>query len=415
MATVALIDCRWVGHHPTYFQEMCQAWLESGYRVHAICPDPAELKAALADRFAGEPAVLDRIRFGQFRDPRSLIDIERLENDPISVRRRWKEAARCVRSAERRSGWRADLIFFAWLDSFLRSGMSAGTPNLLGRPWSGLYFFNHHLLGRLHPIRQFFKGDHLLRNFGCRAVGVLDERSAGVIETRYGVKSICFPDITNEEYATQPMGLGKEIREKARGRFTIGLVSLEIRKGFLPLLKAARESADRGWYFAFSGPFQESWFDRSDLAMIRQVKADIDRGEIDHIHLDLDGQRVSDGPDYNGFVEACDVLSMIYHGWQGSSNALTKAAVFEKWLLSWEGGCIGPRTREFEMGVTTAGRNSSEIIAALENLERGIDAEGRRLSPRFSDYRRLHSRENLRRCLNEVFLRSIPTAAQPAR
>lgn len=404
-ATVALADCRWYGHHPTYFRAMSRELLKAGYRVVAISPAPDECDQFVREDFAGDAEAIGRFHATLFRDPPTVILPSRFDHDPVSTRRRWDELIRVLASGEQGSGWKIDFLFFAWLDSFLRFGSRGSGAERLEIPWSGLYFRNHHLLergGALESGIRLLKGDGQLGHELCHSVGLLDERPGERLEELYGVEPVLFPDITNDSLPEQPTEGANAIREKAGDRFVLGMISLEPRKGVMEMLRVADAARDQPWYWVFTGPYEESWFTGEDRELIHRLEGEADRGEIDHLHLDLSGERIPDGDAYNSVFNAFDGVLAVYPGWEASSNALTKAALFEKRVLAWNGGCVGQRVRDFRLGFTVDPDDVTGIIAAIGCLEKGIDREGKPLAPRFSEYRERHSLDQLQRSLVQV-------------
>lgn len=392
---------------------MCRELLKAGCRVLAICPAPDESDQFVREDFAEDPEVIPRFRAVLFKDPHPVIPLKKLDHDPFSTVVRWNELVRAVGEGQKANGWTVDLVFFCWLDSFLRFAPTSSLPNRLGIPWSGLYFRNHHLLKGRGPIDtgiSLLKGDHLLGNGRCRTVGLLDERPAPVISERYGVQPVLFPDITNETRPARSSQRARAIREEAGGRFVLGMISLEPRKGVIEMLKIASECRDRPWYWVFTGPYEESWFSGEELELIHRLKREAVAGEIDHLHLDLSGERIADGEAYNGLLDAFDTILAVYPGWEGSSNALTKAAVFEKWVLACEGGCVGPRVRDFQLGLCIDPGDVPESIQAIECLEQGTCPGGEPLKPRFAEYRQRHSLDQLQKSLVEVIETSLARA-----
>lgn len=409
LGTVALADCRWYGHHPTYFRAMARALLSAGYRVVAICPEPVRCGSVVEL----VPGWADRFHPVKFEDPPCYLPIPRVDHDPLSTLQRWRRMRNALRLAETETGWKVEFVFFCWLDSFLRFAFSAGLPGMIGVPWSGLYFRNHHLLDGEQKFKgdvvRYLKGDRLLRHKECHAVGLLDERPSGYLETHFGVRPVMFPDITNEDLPVVPTELTCRIRERARGRLVLGMISLEPRKGFLTLLRIAEAAKDRSWFFVFTGPFKTEWFSREEMAYLHDMKAKADRGEIDHLWLDLDGARIPDGEEYNSLVETFDIIMAVYPGWQGSSNALTKASVFRKPVLASVGGCIESRVREFRLGICIdVSLGTGAAFQAIECLAQGENLHGEPLQPRFDEYHRQHSSGQLQRSLIEIIQASLP-------
>ena len=139
--TVALVDTRWGGHHPTYLREFTASLLRLGSHVLLVCRDPGAVLSALPEEvrvLAGSRVTCEAIvhRNHGVLDPRR-------DHDPLSTILRWRASGRAVRAAESRAGATADFVFFPYLDSYLRFAPFPSLPRrFLGRPWSGLYFRN---------------------------------------------------------------------------------------------------------------------------------------------------------------------------------------------------------------------------------------------------------------------------------
>ncbi|RYD31774.1 MAG: hypothetical protein EOP87_14090, partial [Verrucomicrobiaceae bacterium] len=180
--TVALIDPLWIGHHPMYFTQFTASFLRSGANVIGLCPDPyaamEDLRGAL-----GEDAVKGlkkRVYFHELPSGKRSFFNGRFEGDPLRTFLRWKNASDILADAEAVSGMRTDLVFFPYLDSYLRFLPFASIPELvMNRPWSGLYLRNHHHGEKTSikkALRLLAKGDEILRSRQCPGIGVLDER-----------------------------------------------------------------------------------------------------------------------------------------------------------------------------------------------------------------------------------------------
>ncbi len=408
--TVALIDTLWYGHHATYFKEMASALASSGVRVLAICPEVEDCRESLQEMLTDTPEAMDRIQFASITHGKNYLPGR--DHDPISTHLRWKRIAATMQKLEADSGWKVDMAFFPKLDSMFRFA-SPSVPNCLGTLWSGIYFQHYHLLtgkGLLGKVQQFLKGDPLLRNKNISIVGQLDERPTELLSDQYGIESLLFPDITDETPPEGETQLSRSIREKSKGRTIIGLISLEPRKGFIEMLNLAELADPEKFYFVFTGPFQREWVSEEQMARITKLQEKVDSGEIDHIFFDTSGQRIPDGTEYNAVFSAFDIAWALYPGFQCSSNALTKAAVFQKLLIAEPGTCIGKRVQDFDMGAQLEAGDVQAGLQVIDNLADGKNEKGDPLNPRFSDYHQLHSRERLRDCLLEVLEKSVTTA-----
>ena len=407
--TIVLADPRWDGHHPTYFKEFTASLLRLGHRVIALCRKPDELRpaaVATCDELGLDPA--EMLHIGQLDDPdRAFILPNKFDHDPLSTAARWRCLRRALSTAETESGWRGEFVFFPWLDSYIRFQPSKSLPSkILGRPWGGLYFRNHHFGGEISTLRSMAKGDRSLQNQDCRAVGVLDERFTEAMADCSGRPIIPFPDITDETAAEAPGELAAEVTRRAAGRKVIGLIGMEKRKGFLTMLRIAEAVAEReDWYFVAAGVYYEESCSEEDRRYAEEINARVASGELDNIYLQLPGARVNDGADFNSLLCAFDIVYAAYEDFQGSSNALTKAAVFGRPLIATRGECVGNRVEQYDLGLTIPQGDVAAGEEAIRRVLAGIDWENRPLAPRYAEYHALHDRDRL----DEVFEKIIKT------
>lgn len=380
--TVALADTRWMGHHPTFFREFMASLRRLGVCVLALCPEPEALSRETeitAVRLAG-PA-------------RGLIAHNR-DNDPLSTLWRWVCTRRALEEAEARSGRRADLVFFPYLDNYLRFLPAPVVPDaVLGVPWSGLYFRNQHFgwppNGSRTAFKQFLKGDALLRSrTALPLLGVLDERFADELRARTGREALPFPDITDETIPHHSTPLADKVRREAAGRAIIGLAgSLEKRKGLLTLFRVALQAKGKDpWYFVAAGPFSAETFSDRELAWIEKTRQQL----RETLYFNPAEGRIPDGAPYNALFHTFDVAWAAYEEFQGSSNTLTKAALFQKPVLATEGECIASRVRAFRLGECFPEGDAHAAHAALRKILAEPEAERD-----FATYRAFHSRPQL--------------------
>jgi glycosyltransferase involved in cell wall biosynthesis len=397
--TVALIDPLWIGHHPMYFSQFTAAFLRLGACVIGLCPEPAE--ALHAARTAAAIHDFDR-RVSTHHLPsgkRSWFR-GRFEGDPLRTFQRWKRAADALYDAEQKSGRRADLVFFPYLDSYLRFLPFSAVPGLtLGRPWSGLYLRNHHHGERpslKKALRLLAKGDAVIRSPLCRGIGVLDERFITPME-RYTRQSVhAFPDVTDATLPDQPYPLADEIRRKAAGRKIIGLIGLERRKGMLNLLRVADLARERGlpWYFACVGRFERGEYSADEQALLDAHARRAAAGEIDNVHFNPNSGRIPEEADFNSIFASFDLAWAAYEGFEGSSGTLGKAAAFDIPCIATAGECIGHRIEGYRTGLTIPEGDSRR---ALEAIERILDRRDWQDQPLVGDYARFRADHGLAR------------------
>jgi hypothetical protein len=405
-----LVDPLWIGHHPMYFTQFTAAFLRRGARVIGLCPEPAAAQADLARNVDAETAsrLGEITHFAELPSGARSFFNGRFEGDPLRTFNRWKAAADTLASAEADSGMRADLVYFPYIDSYLRFLPCSAVPDaVLRRPWSGLYLRNHHH-GRSPSLRKslllFAKGDAIFLSRYCRGIGVLDERFIPPMEKLTRKPVTPYPDVTQGGLPEQPFPLALEIRRKAAGRKIIGMIGLERRKGFLTLLRTAAlaRSLRLPFYFACAGAIHLGEYSESERGEIDATLYGISTGEIDNLHLDPDAGRIPDEADYNSLFSTFDIAWAAYEDFQGSSGTLGKAALFKIPCLATAGECIGQRVESYRLGLTIPEASVPDALDAIPHLLAGTDRDGRPLAPRFADYRNDHSQARLDQILGDL-------------
>lgn len=408
--TVALVDPLWVGHHPMYFSQFTASFLRSGARVIGLCPEPQAAMYDLRKAMDGESAVNleERVFFHELPAGKRSFFNGRFEGDPLRTFQRWKNAADHLADAEALSGLRADLVFFPYLDSYLRFLPFAAIPKLvLNRRWSGLYLRNHHH-GEQPSVTNYLKllakGDGLLQSALCQGIGVLDERFIPAMEKLSKTTVTPFPDVTQTNLPEQPSSLSQKIRSNAAGRKIVGMIGLERRKGFLTLLRTAELAREQGLpcYFVCAGTIHLQEFTTLERENIHALVRKIAAGEIDNLYFNPANGRIPDEADYNSLFSTFDIAWAAYEKFQGSSGTLSKAAAFEIPSIATAGECVGQRVEKYRLGINIAEGNADEALAAIPRLIAGTDAGGKPLSPNFVEYREHHSQARLDRILAEL-------------
>lgn len=395
--TVALIDPLWSGHHPMYFTQFTASFLRCGARVIGLCPDPEaarrNLKAASGQDPEGWAAMT---RFSHLPTGKRSFFNGRFEGDPVRTFDRWRKAADALADAESATGWRADLVYFPYLDSYLRFLPFPQVPDvILNRPWSGLYLRNHHH-GETPTLRKHLrllaKGDAILRSRTNIGIGVLDERFITPMSRLTRRPVTAYPDVTEGGLPEEEFGLATDVRAKACGRKIVGIIGLERRKGFLTLLRAAElaRKAELPLYFVCAGTYPPGDFTPAEQAEIRQTAADIAADRINNLHFDPSAGRIREEADFNSLFRTFDIAWAAYEKFQGSSGTLSKAALFGIPCLATAGECIGQRVERYRMGLTITEGSAAEALAAIRRLA-GVDPDGLPVNPLYQEYREDHS------------------------
>jgi glycosyltransferase involved in cell wall biosynthesis len=401
MKTVALVDPLWIGHHPMYFSQFTAAFLRLGAFVIGLCPDPAEAFNGARAAAVNSSAEFDkRVSTHYLPGGKRSWFRGRFEGDPVRTYQRWKRCADALFEAEQKTGHKVDLVFFPYLDSYLRFLPFPAIPHLtIDRPWSGLYLRNHHHGETPSPkkaLRMLAKGDALIRSPLCRGIGVLDERFITPMETYTGKTVHGFPDVTDATLPEKPYVLAEEIMRKAAGRKVIGLIGLERRKGMLNLLRVAEKARELRlpWYFVCAGRYERPEYSAEEQALIEATAQRIKSGEIDNLHFDPSAGRIPEEADFNSIFSTFDVAWAAYEGFEGSSGALGKAASFDIPCIATAGECIGHRVEGYRTGLTIPEGDSARALEAIERILNGRDWRGEPLVP---DHRRFRADHGLAR------------------
>jgi len=403
---IAVADPIWVGHHPMYLAQFTAAFIRLGARVAALSPEPEQARAEILATV--EPAIaaeLDRhVTFGKLETARRSLLGGRFEGDPIQTALRWKQLDRGLELAEARLGQPVDLVYFPYLDTYLRFLPLAIAPEILiGRPWAGLYLRNHHHAAG-PSLKQSLvllgKGDALLRSPLCRGIGVLDERFIPAMERHSGRTVRMFPDFTNTTLPEQPTTLAREILAKAGGRRIIGMIGLERRKGLLTLLRVAELAQLRQlpYYFAGGGRIFAQEYTAAEWQEIGRL-AD---GGLENLHLDTNAGRIPDEAGFNSLFSIFSIAWAAYENFQGSSNALGKAAAFRIPCLASDAGCVGHRVTTYGTGLTIPQGDAERALEAIPLLLEGKDWNGAPLPARHADFAADHSLARLDALLAEL-------------
>jgi hypothetical protein len=394
---VALVDWYWTGHHPTFFVQCAEALAAWGCEVYGLCPKPEEAAKLLASAgLTGErivhvgycPVWRRAMGSGKFGWRRVLAGVQNL----TALRT-------ALRTIERERGQRADLVFFNSIHDVDFLGVRP-LRWLLPRRWAGLYLHSFAFRKTTSPlyagVREVARQNRLLQDGGAVAVATLDEGIAERIEAVTGRQNVVvFPDITDESAPDVGVhSLGGKIRTLAGGRPVISLTgSLHHQRGVGPFLEAAL--ANPQWYFVLAGVLPPQV--RKDYALLLEA---FEARCPEHAFLH-DGT-VPGEPAFNGLLAASDVVWNLHLDWPGSSNTLTKAAVFERPVIVGSGHLLEERVRKFRLGEMCNENDTASINAGLQAIASNRDGWLKSNQPAWEEYRRLHSKGRLKEAMGSV-------------
>jgi hypothetical protein len=391
--TVALIDWSWKGHHPTYFCLFAQTLLELGCKVRALCPSPDEVRS----RLSGLPE--------EHRARLSCEFLPEWAQAPRGTPLRWKPLVAAVRSFLSLRGKLArgtplpDFLFFACIYDweFFHYPVVHG---LVPRRWGGLYLQSFGFRKTTSPLyswhRKWSRPERFARSPGLVALATLDEGIENDVNAMAGPgKCVVFPDIADCSAPEEGENtLAGQLRARAGGRPIIMLCGmLYPQRGVDVFLRTAL--ANPQWCFALVGeiPF---------FANESAGKALLDEFSQRHPHGFVHLSKVPEGAVYNSMVAASDVIWNIHVDWPGSSNTLTKAALFEKPVLVGDGHLLAERVRKFRLGEVCQENSTASISQALHAVLDAREAWAAARRPMWKEYREEHSPECLRAAFEKI-------------
>ena len=393
-----------MGHHPTYFTHFALAMAEVGANVVPFCADPgnfltrlgkASLPAAVRQQIA-EPVRTAGPMPSRFRPTRwrGYYDAWRFFGGLGKQLRAW----------ERQHGRKIDLVFFACIyDRQFEHFRFA--ERWFGYPWSGLYLHARSFRMPGSPI-PYTGGlpcpEEMFSSSLLKAVAVLDEGAVEPLAKIIGGKPVLvFPDITVEDLPPDGTrsGLAGKIKVFAAGRPVVALTGhLQWTKGLDVFTAAAAHPDMKEVCFFLGGEFNWTEITRAERERMERAWEELPNMLCHFQHMPEQTM--------NAVYAASDVVVAAYRAFPNSSNALTKAAVFERPIVVSDGYLMAERVRRFGLGEVIPEGDAEALVAALRLMLKPNYRDELRSRARWQEYREAHSLQRL----NEVFrqLLAIP-------
>jgi hypothetical protein len=401
---IALVDWDWSGHHPMYFNHLVLALEDLGINVLALCPQPeAAARTAAQTRpvfSAGQPArgqtsfqkiQLPTQRFGRFRHSRLV--------GTLWAVRRFKSIEHQIQAASQASDEPVTAIFYACIYNWDFDWAHLAQP-WLRLPWTGLYINapSYRMPGRVHPrTNRVPRPEKMFSGPLCRGIGILDEGIVDQATASIGKPVIAFPDATDERLAESPedQALGERLKAFAAGRPVVGLFGhLHESKGVATFLETVGMISPSEVCFALAGEV----FGNQPNGMADQIKF----AAAQHPHLWHDLHQIDGDPRFNHLLATCDVICAAYWDFPHSSGLQTKAAVFQRPLIVSDGYLMAERTRRYHLGEVIPQKDPRALRDAILKLTRRPDTWRTENQPRWTEYSKTHSFEELKVSLKEL-------------
>jgi len=267
-----------------------------------------------------------------------------------------------------------------------------------GYPWAGLYL--HARSFRMPGSPLPYRGgppcpEKIFSSPLLRAAAVLDEKAVEPLQKIASGKPVfVFPDVTVEDLPPDAAskGLAAKIKEFASGRPIVSLTGhLQWTKGFDVFTQVASRSEMRDVFFFLGGDLSWAEIPPADMQELQRAWE-----ECPHLYVHL--QHLPE-PSMNSVYAVSDVVVAAYRAFPNSSNALTKAAVFERPIVVSDGYLMAERVRDFGLGEVIPDGDAGALVAALRRMLQPKYGDELRVRARWKDYRESHSVQGL----NKVF------------
>lgn len=388
---VYLESIDWLGHAETQQEHYVKMMLDQGWRVIVL---------------TGWPYQTARWACGLDSLQRDRLYVHPMSARPTGLLQRlfkWHWFHNQVRQAEKQSGWVVDIVLISWLDGMRHSLLTAWFTRFeFQYPWVGLYFMPAHFRPdiKMNWLLKFQRtlADAVIINFGrCRGIGILDEGLRfGWTNGKNAAPVVFFPEIT--ERGSVSTAEIKAIREQAKGRCIFGLLgALYPRKGVINFLRLAKDFDPEKGFFLLAGNFDINHFPVRERSKIQQLLQVAGR---DNCCFRL--QHIESAQEFNGLIDICDVLYLVYKNHYFSSGLLAKASLFHKPVMVNRGYCMGERVEKYNFGMTVANDSYPEQLAAARFLAEPAAREAISTGAGFAEYNAQNTAAALQRALRQL-------------
>lgn len=400
MKVIALFDNYQGGHHLSYLQLFSKSLLELGFEVWVFCCQ----SDSLSDWVKGQvPNCFNALKVFEVKTlPYPNLSLVGKLPRLFSVLQEWRYAAQSIHRAAKEIGQTPDVVFFAWLDSYLSPYLSPWLiEKIFPHDWAGLYFTPFHLREgeRLLPVLgKPVSAYNLIHSVSCKGLGLLDELEAKRLQGQFDKPIIYFPDLTDETEPDQEYKVAQQIRLAARERTIITLIGgLTPRKGLMTLLETAQRLQDKDYHFVFAGQLNDFEFSDDELTQINKFVHSKPNNCSFHF------SRIPTESQFNSIIASSDILFAAYRNFPFSSNLITKSAVFEKPIIVSQGYHMAAAVEAYNLGLTIPEDDVESCIKAINYLEVSLKNNFQSLQPNFAGYRQKNSAARLQETFKSLF------------
>lgn len=279
-------------------------------------------------------------------------------NDIRIALHQWTQYRKVLNNIEQANTITIDLVSLHYADLFLSTRLPVFVQQFFfPYHWTGMYIHPRYLrIEKKNNIQHKRSGirdiDYLFTSNRCKGIGVFDNDIDKALAYRINKAVTFLPDISDVSEKNQNYELVQKIKSKANGRKVIGSIGISYYSGSIDLIKLSLACKDMDFFFVFCGAFDEESYahipreeDRELLKTFRACPAD---------NCIWSEAYLNDEYEYNAVFKTLDIVYMMYPMHYNSSNRLTKAAYFRKFVLASNQHCVGENVDKFQLGATAA-------------------------------------------------------------
>ncbi len=397
---IFVVDVVWTGHIPSFHKMIVKGFLELGNEVFSLCPNPASVQEYIEKQDPDFLKKLTCLSFSEKSVHKTLIHkfFERFAHKGSFLRKQWdlsQSKASWTQAKElidRNNGGKVPFVFFPYVDyGFQNPDISVSwIEQKFPYEWSVL---------NITPQRLTGNSKNIYLSKRCKSISILDERFLETLTQELQKPVYLFPEIVHRNQSTVSTKLTNQILKEANGRKLVVLAGIigpsKKMITFLEMAKLYESKLDTPLFVVAGEFFLSSWSD-SEQITIKNLIEHAGDNVFTHFH------RIESEEEFNKLYEIADVIYAIYNNFDGSSNTLSKASLFNKPVLVAKGNyLIAKRVNKFNLGLLVDENNAEECVSAINTILNFSEQELNSLG--FDDYLLENSEGKLVGVLEKAF------------
>ena len=389
---IVLIEEKWWSHHPYWFKYIFRFFLENTDRHIVIF---ASFNDTITGWLSEEFSIYrGRVSLEYLRWQKTLVkrSTNRIYNFALKCWP-WLRLRKKLKHLAAKKGVEIEFVYMASIDEVMHTCLQTSICNrLFPYQWSGLYHRPIHadaIVAGCSPDRV----SRVTKMDGCIGIQSFQENYIEEMTRDFEVPVQYFPEII--EFSSNPpkCELAETIKQKAKGRKVIGLMGLiNFYKGILTMLEVARHMQNDSYYFVFLG---NNDVVNGDLCL-DEIKKHFAQYNLSNCFTHF--EYIPDTGPFDSILQTFDLVWAAFEdypwareNYPWSSNTLTKAAYHGKPIIVSEGGLMGYRVEQYNLGFSIKpGSSLDAYLKIKEHFEKGVETEYG-----FEEYMKLNSVETL--------------------